>query len=293
MQPTQNTPENRADQPSDAAVAYAPTECEHCGASLWVLAGSNLNPVCRDCIDSFEASMDAGIDRAIRQRTADEVAQTLRDTRLYLQRHGWNQGEYYDATAGLFTPPACLVGAVGIVCYGGPVDAPAQMFDDPGFGSFEQAVGFLDLYLFHRFGLNVYGYNDVKGRTCDDVLAMLEQAATAVRTGMFPMCCNRFMSSDDDSITVGCLGESEPYVGLWHDCRTCGSALEVECHDPDVRERLVTRYRRQAETACHDGMSHQPGASDRCTGCDMYCYCTAEFTCVAHDGGVPVLEGAR
>ncbi|MGI5182320.1 DUF6197 family protein [Dactylosporangium sp. CA-152071] len=69
--------------------------------------------------------------RHVRETAAAEVAQTLRDTTLYLQRHGWNQGEYYDATCVRFTPPACLVGAVGIVCYGGPVDAPALNFGDP------------------------------------------------------------------------------------------------------------------------------------------------------------------
>ncbi len=52
-------------------------------------------------------------------------AATLRATALYLDRHGWCQGSYYDATAVCFTPAACLVGAIGMVCYGGPVDAPA------------------------------------------------------------------------------------------------------------------------------------------------------------------------
>ncbi|WP_449369304.1 DUF6197 family protein, partial [Actinoplanes awajinensis] len=63
--------------------------------------------------------------------SADTHSTVLRSAALYLERHGWIQGSYYDATSGVFTPPACTVGAIGMVCYGGPVDAPAQMFDDP------------------------------------------------------------------------------------------------------------------------------------------------------------------
>src|SRR5256885_13019108 len=78
------------------------------------------------------------------------VSRTLRDAGSYLTRHGWVQGSYYDQTAQGFTPAACLVGAIGSVCYGGPVDAPAQHFHAPGFAEFEAAVAFLDRYLSRR-----------------------------------------------------------------------------------------------------------------------------------------------
>jgi hypothetical protein len=42
------------------------------------------------------------------------------------------------------TPPACTVGAIAMVCYGSPVQAPALMFEHPGFASFEAAVSYLD-----------------------------------------------------------------------------------------------------------------------------------------------------
>jgi hypothetical protein len=104
-------------------------------------------------------------------------ASTLRAAALYLDRHGWCQGAYYDQTATCFTPAACTVGAIGMVCYGGPVDAPAQNFDDPGFDAFEAAVAYLDVWLADRFGLNVYEYNDARTVTADDVTAALRAAA--------------------------------------------------------------------------------------------------------------------
>ena len=101
----------------------------------------------------------------------------LRSAALYLERHGWIQGAYYDTTATVFTPAACLVGAIGMVCYGGPVDAPAQHFDDPGFLDFEEAVLHLDRYLLVEDGSESYEFNDAKGRRVEDVTDVLRQAA--------------------------------------------------------------------------------------------------------------------
>ncbi|HEY3002207.1 MAG TPA: hypothetical protein VGJ44_07630 [Kribbellaceae bacterium] len=105
------------------------------------------------------------------------VPQTLRNAALYLERHGWIQGSYYDATSGVFTPPACLVVAIGMVCYGGPVEAPAQHFDDPGFADFEEAVLHLDRYLLVEDGSESYEFNDARGRTVHDVTYVLRRAA--------------------------------------------------------------------------------------------------------------------
>ena len=80
------------------------------------------------------------------------TARTLRDAALYLTRHGWVQGAQYDQTAVCFTPAACLVGAIGMVCYGGPVEAPAQHFGTPEFDAFEAAVSYLDGYLSREYG---------------------------------------------------------------------------------------------------------------------------------------------
>jgi hypothetical protein len=106
------------------------------------------------------------------------VSRVLLSAALYLDRHGWIQGGYFDATTGVFTPPACIVGAIAMVCYGGPVDAPAQMFDHPGFADFEQAVLRLDRYLLVENGSESYEFNDAKGRKVEDVIGVLREAAT-------------------------------------------------------------------------------------------------------------------
>jgi hypothetical protein len=110
--------------------------------------------------------------------TDDETTgRVLRSAATYLERHGWIQGAYYDATTGSFTPPACMVGAIGMVCYGGPVDAPAQHFDDPGFLDFEAAVLHLDRYLLAEDSSESYEFNDAKGRRVEDVTHVLRDAA--------------------------------------------------------------------------------------------------------------------
>jgi hypothetical protein len=104
-------------------------------------------------------------------------ASVLQSAARYLERYGWIQGAYYDMTSELFTPAACMVGAIGMVCYGGPVEAPAQHFDDPGYLDFEEAVLHLDRYLMVEDGSESYEFNDAKGRQLADVLRVLRQAA--------------------------------------------------------------------------------------------------------------------
>ncbi|WP_238018641.1 hypothetical protein KZZ52_49970 [Dactylosporangium sp. AC04546] len=222
---------------------------------------------------------------AIPATTDPDVAQTLRDTALYLNRHGWNQGEYYDARNGLFTPPACLVGAIGMVCYGGPVDAPALNYDDPGFGAFEAAVRYLNAFLRLRHGLamDAYAFNDTRGRTLDEVLAVLDTAAGFDLRAHVPWHCGRFMQPDID-VQVDCLAlpEAERFVSAWHVCPECGYTATVEVTDPAARKLAVDGYRDLAEIAVHDDPKHTPGTSDACEACDLYCYCTAESACINH-----------
>jgi hypothetical protein len=105
------------------------------------------------------------------------AALVLRLAALYLHRHGWVQGAYYDMSASCFTPAADLVGAIAMVCYGGPVEAPAQHFDDPGFLDFEEAMLHLDRYLLVHDGSQAYEFNDAPGRRVEDVIGVLRQAA--------------------------------------------------------------------------------------------------------------------
>ncbi|GEM_PF-1606813 len=105
-------------------------------------------------------------------------ARALRAAALHLTRHGWVQGSYYDQTAAVFTPAACVVGAIGMVCYGGPVEAPAQHFDQPGWAEFEAAVTHLDRFVSAWHGADsAYGFNDEPGRNAQEVLDVLAEAA--------------------------------------------------------------------------------------------------------------------
>jgi len=111
---------------------------------------------------------------------ATTPACTLRAAARYLARYGWVQGCLYDPSATVFTPSACLVGALGMVCYGGPVDAQALTSDDPGYAQFDAALSYLDVYLAGRwYAQNGYEFNDARGRTLADVIAVLFEAAMA------------------------------------------------------------------------------------------------------------------
>ncbi|GIJ52468.1 hypothetical protein Val02_93540 [Virgisporangium aliadipatigenens] len=112
-------------------------------------------------------------------------ANTLRDMVLYTDRYGWVQGDYYDRTAVVLFPPACIVAGLGMVCYGERVDAPALHFEHPGFGEFEAAMAWLERYLVDRFPdgddngnpMTAYGFNDARGRTYEEVRAVVLAAA--------------------------------------------------------------------------------------------------------------------
>lgn len=163
--------------------------CERCGQALPVVCTWD-EPLCSDCVIVVPADNPYGyivtgrgsapstVPVDVVTETDDETtARVLREAAAYLERHGWIQGAYYDATAGNFTPPACLVGAIGVVCYGGPVDAPAQHFGNPGFLDFEAAVLHLDRYLLVEDSSESYEFNDARGRCVEDVTRVLRDAA--------------------------------------------------------------------------------------------------------------------
>jgi hypothetical protein len=133
----------------------------------------------RDADDTFTVTATGlrALDEAPAAEAPGNAAVVLRSAADYLTQHGWIQGAYYDATTGSFTPPSCLVGAIGMVCYGGPVDAPAQHFDDPGYLDFEEAVLHLDRFLLVEDGSVSYEFNDARGRTVEQVTDVLRQAA--------------------------------------------------------------------------------------------------------------------
>ena len=113
------------------------------------------------------------------------IARTLRDAALYLARHGWIRGALYDATATTFTPPACLAGALAIVCFSGPVEAPAWAVNEPGHEAYTAAVDYLEPYLIARYRpgdthYSMYDFNDQFAYDGDDVIVALWDAADAI-----------------------------------------------------------------------------------------------------------------
>ncbi|GLW31884.1 DUF6197 family protein [Actinoplanes regularis] len=179
MNPTQD-PNNSTPEAQPSWLAGLLTDKDRFRSWIASAAGTAAQPVSSD--DRYDLT-DKG--RQLLEGLAlpaDESADTypavLRGAALYLERHGWIQGSYYDGTSGVFTPPACSVGAIGMVCYGGPVDAPAQMFGHEGWVDFEQAIAHLDGFLLAEAGCQAYDFNDARGRTLDEVTHALRQAAS-------------------------------------------------------------------------------------------------------------------
>jgi len=107
------------------------------------------------------------------------TAHALRCAARYLARYGWCQGAYYDQTTRVFTPAACMLGAVSMVCYAWPFAARSLRYDDPNWGVFDTTVSYLDEYLTGWCGLNSYEFNDTRGRRAAEVITALEAAADA------------------------------------------------------------------------------------------------------------------
>ncbi|WP_143234409.1 DUF6197 family protein [Paractinoplanes atraurantiacus] len=173
----------------------------------------------------------------------------LRLAARYLERHGWIQGAYYDATTGVFTPPADMAGAIGMVCYGGPVDAPSQHFDDPGFLDFEQAVLHLDRWLLVHDGTQSYEFNDAHGRRVEDVIAVLREAAS---------------TPADELIDALRAGTRLP--------------LAIErCLVPTGKAGDQPTAEQPSE---HVDYPHQPGTLYDCPACEASCFCASGVLCV-------------
>jgi hypothetical protein len=181
----------------------AMTQEEFCS---WALGGK-AEPVGYALTDAAHAVLD----EAPAVEAPGTAARVLRAATLYLERYGWIQGAYYDATAASFTPAACMVGAIGMVCYGGPVDAPAQHFDDPGFLDFEEAVLHLDRYLLVEDGSESYEFNDAKGRRVEDVLHALRQAADTTAEELI----DAIRAIDQKNTDIAAIAQLLTPCGIW------------------------------------------------------------------------------
>ncbi|MEV0427907.1 hypothetical protein [Micromonospora sp. NPDC050495] len=119
-------------------------------------------------------------------------ADLLRMAALYLRRHGWHQGTYYNALfpSDFPTPPACAAGAIGIACAGHRVEHFAQLDPDAladYLATLAALVDYLDthepLFLVDEDGFVIdehtspYSWNDDPARTAEQVITALDAAA--------------------------------------------------------------------------------------------------------------------
>lgn len=243
--------------------ASADRRCRKCGQSRpGVYAWDG--PLCPDCVTVVPADNEygytiTGVEQApcpAEHEAPGTAGRVLRSAAVYLERHGWITGAYYDATTGVFTPPACMVGAIGMVCYGGPVDAPAQHFDDPGFLDFEEAVLHLDRYLLVEDGTESYEFNDARGRTVDQVTDVLRKAAARPAEELI----DALRVIDAKNADVAALAELLKPCGIWGEAASVGDD-KVQCPScgrrvPVVDGRLATHLR------------HPGTPTDNCDGGD-------------------------
>ncbi|MEU9516770.1 hypothetical protein [Micromonospora sp. NPDC048169] len=117
-------------------------------------------------------------------------ADLLRMAALYLRRHGWHQGTYYAPTTDTPTPPACAVGAIGMACTGHPVHHWYDLDTDERITYLAAIAAFVDYlddfapvfhidedgYLLDEH-ISPYSWNDEPGRTAEQVITALENAA--------------------------------------------------------------------------------------------------------------------
>lgn len=206
-----------SDQEADEAEAYGERQAER-----WLDQAEAADAAESDVWTLTEQGHVALAGEQTATEPPETVARVLRSAALYLERHGWIQGAYYDGRSGSFTPSACLVGAIGMVCYGGPVDAPAQHFDDPGFLDFEEAVLHLDRYLLVENSSESYEFNDAWGRTRGQVTDVLRDASTRPVEELIDAIKaiddlnNNMAALAERLCPSGMFAESDP-DGNWHD----------------------------------------------------------------------------
>jgi hypothetical protein len=123
---------------------------------------------------------------------ADTPAQVLRDAALYLERHGWTQGDYY-ALIDSPTRPACALGAICVAVRGTCLGALRASADTPEQRTAIRATAdFLAHWLADHddkspncelgdddaiLDLVVSDWNDDADRTKADVITTLRRAA--------------------------------------------------------------------------------------------------------------------
>jgi hypothetical protein len=274
MQPTQNTPtgdpsvDTYGSTPRVGATNGWYSQCQTCGFEYSRLS---VDSECGTCATGDLSG----------------VRLTLLAMGRYLSGHGWMQGEYYASTATL-TPAACLVGALSLIAYGYPAEAPADNFTHPGFDLFEAAMCHLGGYLTHTYGRDlgdVYTFNDTPGRAVGEVLAMLHEAASSDPGRWVPRCCDDTPCAPYQRQSLVLTGDpvsDRSSAQRVYVCAACRHVYYVEAVDPDDVTALWAQWRTWVDSQPHDDAAHAPGTSGDCGTCYRYCFCTDGLTCMFH-----------
>jgi hypothetical protein len=121
--------------------------------------------------------------------TGTTPADLLRGAALYLTRHGWLQGDFFDLLAEANFPPACSLGAINIAAHGRPILGSDNGADDELTDNAIRAVRVLAAYLYPEYESVdnfaykvsaidiVSGWNDDDDRTLAEVIETLTDAA--------------------------------------------------------------------------------------------------------------------
>ncbi len=108
----------------------------------------------------------------------------LRGAALYLQRHGWIRGEFFDLLTEAAFPPACSLGAINICAHGRPILCSDDGSQDTDTDAAITAMRVLAATLDPDYGTGetsaidiVSAFNDHPDRTLDDIVQALTEAA--------------------------------------------------------------------------------------------------------------------
>jgi hypothetical protein len=111
-------------------------------------------------------------------------ADLLRGAALYLQHHGWTQGELFDYLTAAAFPPACAIGALNAAAYGRcMLTADDDTDESDAWGVLTALRVFAasiepDYDPFQTSAIDVIGgWNDEKDRTVNEVVQALTEAA--------------------------------------------------------------------------------------------------------------------
>jgi hypothetical protein len=113
-------------------------------------------------------------------------AELLRGAALYLTRHGWLQGDFFDLLDQAAFPPACAMGAINICAHGRPIlgsdDGADDAHTDAAITAMRVLAASLDVdYASGDTSVSaidiVSGWNDDHSRTLDEVITALTDAA--------------------------------------------------------------------------------------------------------------------